>query len=108
VLLVGCPEDFVAVCRETGARLAVAVQACGLEALRATASAARPFAIIAMEDQYRRDPGAFDARARESSTSLVRLDADDVRGTGAQRLLAEAVLDAAASSVVSSVRPAVY
>jgi hypothetical protein len=108
VLLVGCPADFVAVCYEAGGKLAVAVQDCGLEALRATASAGRPFAIIVMEELYRCDPEVFDAVSRGRATSLVRLDADEVRGSEAQRLLAEAVLEAAASDLVSSVRPAIY
>ena len=94
VLLVGCPAELVAACREAGSRLAVAVEECDPGAIGASA-ARRPFAILVSEAMYRANSGAFDALTRKGSTPLLRLEDGEVSHEDAPRLLAEAVLGAA-------------
>ncbi|WP_052374490.1 hypothetical protein [Chondromyces apiculatus] len=94
VLLVGCSEGLVAMWREAGGRLSVAVQEWEPGTLR-TGALRRPFAVVVMDDRYRAEPTAFDALTREGPTSLVRLEDGDLIRQEDQQLLAEAVLQAA-------------
>ncbi|WP_156339217.1 hypothetical protein [Chondromyces crocatus] len=99
VLLVGCPEGLVATWRDVAERLSVTVQACEPSVLR-RGFRRPPFAIVVMEDQYRAEPGIFDTLTGDGPTSLVRLESAPAESApdaqeSAQRLLAEAVLEAA-------------
>lgn len=111
VLVVGCPAEFVAACREAGNRLAVAVRDCDVGALRgadpAGASLGQPFAVIVTEDLYRFAAAELDALARGAGASLIRIEAKDACGHDARTLLVDAIFESAATGPGSGFRPAV-
>ncbi|MGK3999986.1 hypothetical protein [Sorangium sp. So ce1024] len=104
VIVAGCPAEFVAACREVGARLGVAVRECDLRSLRPTITASQPYAVIVTEDLYRFDTGSFDAVIRQAPASLVRIDRWEAGADERRRLLIEAVFESAASERSSGIR----
>jgi len=97
VLLVGCPAALVDACREEGHRLAIGARACDAASARAVAAGDRLFAVLVAEAAYQERPGELDALAREAGVALLRIDVADLGRPGGERLLAAAVLGAAAS-----------
>ncbi|WP_434042949.1 MULTISPECIES: hypothetical protein [Sorangium] len=105
VIVAGCPAEFVAVCREAGARLGVAVRECDLRSLRPTIAASQPYAIVVAEELYRFDAESFDAVIRQAPASLVRLDRWEASDDAARRLIIDAIFESAATEPSSGIRP---
>ncbi|XXY53599.1 hypothetical protein WME91_20915 [Sorangium sp. So ce269] len=104
VIVAGCPAEFVAVCREVGARLGVAVRESDLRSLRATIIASQPYAVLVTEELYRFDPESFDAVIRQAPASLVRIDRLEAHDDVARRLLIDAIFESAATEPSSGIR----
>ncbi|WP_437732041.1 hypothetical protein [Sorangium sp. So ce1335] len=104
VIVAGCPAELVAVCREVGARLGVAVRECDLRSLRSAIAASQPYAIIVTEELYRFDAGSFDTVIRQTPASLVRLDHREASDEGMRRLIIDAIFESAATEPSSGIR----
>ncbi|AUX36379.1 MULTISPECIES: hypothetical protein [Sorangium] len=104
VIVAGCPAEFVAVCREVGAQLGVAVRECDLRSLRPTIAASQPYAVIVTEDLYRFEPASFDAIIRQAPASLVRIDSREAHDDAMRRLLIDAIFESAAAEPGSGIR----
>lgn len=104
VIVAGCAAEFVAVCREVGARLGVAVRECDLRSLRPTIAASQPYAIVVADELYRFDAASFDAVIRQTPASLVRLDRWEASDDAARRLIIDAIFESAATEPSSGIR----
>ncbi|MGK3959039.1 hypothetical protein WMF38_39035 [Sorangium sp. So ce118] len=104
VIVAGCPAEFVALCREVGARLGVAVRESDLRSLRPTIIASQPYAVLVTEELYRFDPESFDAVIRQAPASLVRIDRLEAHDDVARRLLIDAIFESAAAEPSSGIR----